>query len=37
MFCPGVAIVLTVLAANLVGDAVRDRLDSRSVLARDRS
>ncbi len=27
--CPGVAIMLTVLAANLLGDGLRDALDPR--------
>jgi peptide/nickel transport system permease protein len=31
---PGVAIVLTVLAINIVGDGLRDALDPRHVDAR---
>jgi peptide/nickel transport system permease protein len=31
---PGLAIVLTVLAVNLVGDGLRDALDPRHVDAR---
>jgi peptide/nickel transport system permease protein len=30
MFFPGVALVLTVLAFNLVGDGLQDALDPRS-------
>jgi len=29
VFCPGVALALVVLAVNLVGDGLRDRLDPR--------
>jgi peptide/nickel transport system permease protein len=29
--CPGAAIFLTVLAANLIGDGLRDTLDPRSA------
>jgi peptide/nickel transport system permease protein len=31
MFFPGVALVLTVLAFNLVGDGLQDALDPRST------
>ena len=34
MLVPGAAIFITVLAANLVGDALRDVLDPRQVLRR---
>ena len=29
IFCPGIALALVVLAVNLVGDGLRDRLDPR--------
>jgi len=29
VFCPGLALALVVLAVNLVGDGLRDRLDPR--------
>ena len=29
IFCPGIALALVVLAVNLLGDGLRDRLDPR--------
>ena len=29
IFCPGIVLALVVLAVNLVGDGLRDRLDPR--------
>jgi peptide/nickel transport system permease protein len=34
MLVPGATIFVTVLAANLVGDALRDALDPRHVVRR---
>ena len=35
-FCPGIAVMLVVLAVNLLGDRLRDRLDSRLALTTGR-
>jgi peptide/nickel transport system permease protein len=34
MIVPGLAIAITVLAVNVIGDAMRDRLDPRWVMVR---